>query len=286
MNITNKHGLPDDVFAALSHSTYVAGDGDYSATTLLKPPRIVTLERRHGDETEHDVMDRVWSLFGQAAHTVLETHGSDDAITEQRLYMDVCGKKIGGQVDHYKDGIITDYKITTVWGIIHDTKNTEWEQQLNIYARLFKENGYPVRGIRIVCILRDWDKNRALRESDYPSTPILVVPLNVWNPQEQDRFMYDKVATLTECESLPDDELPICTEKERWCRPATYAIYKIGAKRATKVHSSLEDAQEDLANRDHNYELVERPGVSVRCESYCLVAPFCSFYKSLHEGDL
>ena len=228
-------------------------------------------------------MDRVWSLFGQAAHTVLETHGSDDSITEERMYMTVNGKKIGGQVDHYKDGIITDYKITTVWGIIHDTKNEEWEKQLNIYARLFRANGHDVRGIRIVCILRDWDKNRALREPDYPKTPILVIPLNVWTVQEQDKFLYDRVADLIECESLEDDDLPVCSEHDRWCRSSTYAVVKVGAKRATKVHGSLHEAVSDAKERGDKYDVVERPGVSVRCEAYCQVNKFCSFYKSLQE---
>jgi hypothetical protein len=237
-------------------------------------------------------MDRVWSIFGQAAHTVLETHGSDDSITEERMYMTVNGKKIGGQVDNFKDGIVTDYKITTVWKIIHDTAYTEWEQQLNIYARLFRHNGYEVRGIRIVCILRDWDKNRAIRESDYPKTPILVIPLNVWTVQEQDKFLYDKVADLIECESLEDDALPICSERDRWCRAASYAVIKTGAKRATKVHCSLQDAEDDAKERGAKdskggqYDVIERPGVSVRCEAYCSVAPFCSFYKELHKDGL
>jgi len=228
-------------------------------------------------------MDRVWSIFGQAAHTVLETHGSDDSITEERMYMTVNGKKIGGQVDHYLNGIITDYKVTTVWGIIHDTKNEEWERQLNIYARLFRHNGYEVRGIRIVCILRDWDKNRALRESDYPKTPILVIPLNVWSVEEQDGFLYNQVTRLIHCESLPDEDLPVCSEHDRWCRAASYAVIKTGAKRATKVHSSLQDAEDDAQSRGDKYEVYVRPGVSVRCEAYCSVNKFCSFYKSLQE---
>jgi len=183
-------------------------------------------------------------------------------------------------------GSYTDYKITTVWKIIHDTAYIEWEQQLNIYARLFRHNGYEVRGIRIVCILRDWDKNRAIRESDYPKTPILVIPLNVWTVQEQDKFLYDKVADLIECESLEDDALPICSERDRWCRAASYAVIKTGAKRATKVHCSLQDAEDDAQSRGDKYEVYVRPGVSVRCEAYCSVAPFCSFYKEMHKEDL
>ena len=54
MKLTNKYNLPEDVVKALSHSTYKAGDGSYSATTLLKPPRIVHLERRHYEEIEQD----------------------------------------------------------------------------------------------------------------------------------------------------------------------------------------------------------------------------------------
>lgn len=241
------------------------------------------LERRHDADIESDIMDRVWSLFGQAAHTVLENHGCDESLTEKRLYLEVNGRKISGCVDHYKDGIITDYKITTVWKIIHDTSHTEWEQQLNIYARLFRHNGYSVRGIRIVCILRDWDKNRALREPDYPSTPILVIPLNVWTVPEQDQFLYDKVAALTECESLSDDDLYVCSEHDRWCRAPSYAVTKIGAKRATKVHSNLHEAVADAKERGDKYDVVERQGVSVRCESYCQVNKFCNFYKEMHE---
>jgi hypothetical protein len=205
--------------------------------------------------------------------------------------MDVLGKKIGGQCDHYKDGIIIDYKITSAWGIIHDTKNEEWEKQLNIYARLFRENGYPVTGIRIVCILRDWDKNRALRERDYPQTPILVIPLNVWTSQEQDAFLESRVRTLVACESMSDDELPVCSEKDRWCRPATYACGKYGSKRATKVCATLEEANQYCQEHLNKFKEVdlfvaERPGVSVRCEGYCLVKDHCSFYKELHSEDI
>ena len=89
MKITNKSSLPEAVYKALSHSNYNSGSSDYSVTTLLRPPRMVQLERRHWDELEEDVLDRVWSLFGSAAHTILEQHGCDESLTEERLYIEV-----------------------------------------------------------------------------------------------------------------------------------------------------------------------------------------------------
>ena len=150
MKITNKHGLPDAVYSALSKSNYNPGSSDYSVTTILKPPRIVQLERRHWDELEEDVIDRVWSLFGSAAHNILEGHGCEEAVTEKRLYANILDRKVGGQIDHYLDQCITDYKVTSVWTLIYGSRYKEWEEQQNIYAYIFAENGYKVDKLQIV----------------------------------------------------------------------------------------------------------------------------------------
>lgn len=133
MKFTNKHNLPKEVYDVLSKDNYVAGSTDFSATTLLKTPRQVQLQRRHATEITEDVIDRVWSLLGQAAHSILEKHGSDTSMTEERLYAEVFGRRISGQVDHYHNKCITDYKVTSVYTIIYGSRIHEWTEQLNCY---------------------------------------------------------------------------------------------------------------------------------------------------------
>ena len=187
MKYTNKAGLPVEVFNVLSKDRYVKGEGtDYSVTTLKSPPRIVQLERRHWYELECDVLDNLWSMFGSMAHNMLEEHGSDDSHTEERFYLNILDRVISGQVDHYKDGVITDYKVTSAWTLVYGSRIKEWEEQLNMYAHLCRENDKPVRKIRIVAILRDWDKNKAKQDKSYPQSPIEIIPITLWEPEEGD----------------------------------------------------------------------------------------------------
>ena len=72
--ITNKHGLPQSIVDAVANDPYVGG-GDISATKLIDAPQIMQLTRQHKDQITVDVSDRVWSLFGQAIHTMLERAG-------------------------------------------------------------------------------------------------------------------------------------------------------------------------------------------------------------------
>src|SRR5512138_1815562 len=132
MKYSNKHSLPEEVFKVLTKERYSGGKNtDYSVTTLKSPPRIVQLERRHWDELEEDAIDNLWSMFGQMAHNLLEEHGSDESMTEERIYLNILDRTISGQVDHYKDGVITDYKVTSAWSLVYGSRVKEWEEQLN-----------------------------------------------------------------------------------------------------------------------------------------------------------
>ena len=114
MNYTNKHNLPIEIFNALTKQRYSGGDStDYSVTTLKQPPRITQLTRRYKDQLEEDAIENMWSLFGNLAHSLLEEHGSDDSLTEERLYATILDRIISGQVDHYSNECVTDYKVTS-----------------------------------------------------------------------------------------------------------------------------------------------------------------------------
>lgn len=281
MKYTNKHNLPESVYNLLAKERYQGGDStDYSVTTLLQPPRITQLKRRYNDQLEEDVMDSVWSLFGQVAHSLLEEHGAENALSEERIYREILGRTISGQVDSYHDGIITDYKVTSAWTLVYGSRLHEWTEQLNLYAYLFRSSGYVVSELRICTILRDWDRNKAKYDSSYPQTPIIIIPIKLWSIDEAESFAYERVIEHKEAEDKIDRELPLCSDEDRWCQPTKYAIKKVGAVRATRVFDTEKEAVD--YGRDTmkmEYQLETRRGKCTRCEDYCSVNLFCSQYQ-------
>lgn len=72
MKITNKYGLPQPVVDAVKNDGYTKGDADISVTELQDPPQMRFLKKKHDAELEEDAVDRLWSLYGQIAHGILE----------------------------------------------------------------------------------------------------------------------------------------------------------------------------------------------------------------------
>ena len=75
--------------------------------------------------------------------------------------MRLNGVKVSGQIDYFKDGVLTDYKVTSAWKLV-DGVPLEWHDQLNAYALLLEENGITVKELQVVVLLRDWSPGKAL----------------------------------------------------------------------------------------------------------------------------
>lgn len=292
--ITNKHGLPEEVYNALCKNRY-AGDATqssgYSATALIAPIQQTILKKRYPGCGSEDAIDRVWSLFGHIAHSLLEEHGSDDALTEKRFFADIYGTKISGQVDHYKDGIITDYKTTSAYKICKKSYD-DWEKQLNVYAYLARANGLEVRNLRIIAIIRDWSEADAYKP-DYPKTPIVEIPLTLWDYTTQDQWVRSRVSQIEFNETKGDDALMPCSREERWQAESKWAVLKdSSAKRASRVFDSEQEAWSylgslTLANRTGDEIVVERQGEPRRCLKYCSVSSVCVQHQDYlkQKGD-
>ena len=260
---------------------------------------MVQLKRRHADELTEDVMDNCWSIFGRAAHSILEAHSPEEALSEERLYVDCLDRKIGGQVDNYHAGTITDYKVTSAWTLVYGSRVKEWEEQLNLYAYIFRQNGYTVDRLQIIAILRDWDKNKALASATYPQTPIQVIPLTLWDEEKQFNFLQEKMFVHIGAEDIPDEDLSIgfrCMPDEMWEQPTKYAVMKEGRKSAVRVFDSGRDAEDYILdscpdNWDSDghskdiYQVVKRPGKRTRCSDFCSVSGFCQQYKDYLKGE-
>ena len=90
------------------------------------------------------------------------------------------------------------------------------------------------------------------------------------------------MSLLKSYQNIPDGQLPICTEKERWRKDTAYAVIKKGGKRAIKLFDNEIDAS-IYANKN-NAEVEVRYGEDTRCLGYCPVNQFCSYYKEKYNA--
>ena len=274
-NLTNIHGLPDALVNAVKNDPYTGG-GDISVTKLIDAPRRRTLNKQYKDFVVEDVSERIWSLMGQAVHTVLE-RAETTAVVEKRLYAEVLGWKVSGQFDRLTiaDGVMQDWKLTTTYKADGDKS---WERQLNLLRWLAHKNGIEVSRLQVVAIFRDWKKAEAQRKPEYPQRNVMVIDVPVWTLEQAELYAAERVELHQQSEAGQEIE---CSEDERWYSGTTYALMKDGGKRAKKV----EDTIEALGEIPEGHYVAERPGSNRRCEGYCEVAPFCKQYqqwKSIH----
>ncbi len=290
MQYTNRYSLPEPLVSAIKKDPYTRA-GNISVTDLIKAPQIRYLERKHQDEITVDVSDEIYLLLGSAVHEILSRAGDDNAIHEKRLSVKVHGWEVTGITDRYEpeSGTLIDAKVTSVYSFLLGEK-PEWTAQLNCYAALWRTHGYKVKGLRILAILRDWTKRRALSESDYPAVPALMKDIPLWSQEKAVQYIKQRVSLHQRAEKWA--EYPDCTDEDRWARPATWAVKKKGNKRAKKVFHDEEaaDSWAKMMNDCSQYSFIveTRPGMSVRCEQgYCKVANWCPQFKkdSIESGQ-
>ena len=70
--------------------------------------------------------------------------------------------------------------------------------------------------------------------------------------------------------------------EDRWKKETEYAVIKNTNKTATRVLPGEEEANKyilELGDTKNRYRIEKREGEDVRCHSYCLCAPHCSFWR-------
>lgn len=292
MKLTNKHGLPQTIINALERDDYSMGAARMSVTGLLKPPRIGILNKRHYHQIEKDVADQVWSLFGRAVHSILEKGGDEEHIPEERLFIEVRGWVISGQLDLQKLGDnkvrIVDYKTTTAYAVRAEKK--DWVEQLNTYAHLLRVvRGYEVEALAICAFIRDWNRHQAVSpQEDYPPAPMQMIDIPLWPPQAAEEFVSERVRIHQEAQAIEDmgGEPIECTDEERWMRKPQYRVMRNQNKRASKVFGSPEEAHAYIRQGGEGLWLDTRKGEPVRCTGdYCNVSAWCRQFQEWRAAN-
>lgn len=240
MQITNQLKLPKAIVRAIENDPYEASGCDVSTTRLIGPAQQFVLEKRHDKVLSVDAADRVAALKGQALHVVLERACADGSIPETRYKADCLGWKVGGQIDLIEDGVIWDYKDTTVWAF-KNGPSEEWVAQGNVNRWLvWKQTGVLYDMLKNVLFLKDW-KRSEMWKKDYPDCGVQVLELPVWSIEEAEDYVRKRVELFQAAAALGDDQQPECSSAERWKNDVRCKNY---CPVAAKCHQALRNLEQ------------------------------------------
>lgn len=292
MRITNKLGLPTSIVKALE-SDYQYKPYQFSATTILQGIKSFLLMKRHSNEIEMDASEGLNMLLGTAVHNLLEGHATDEELAEDYMKVKVPNTfySVSGKYDLFnlETKELTDYKTCTIWKIKFKDFD-DWKKQLLIYAWMLKQLGIEVKKARITAWIKDYSKSdyklAILKNEYYPEAAIINIDFNFTENDfiEIEKWIIDRFNKIQNSEYLGDDDIPICSEEERWYSGTKYAVMKNGNIKAIKLFNTEQEAN-DFAATNKDYYVVERKGIDRKCVDYCNACKFCNYYKEHYGGN-
>lgn len=216
MKLTNKYGYPQALERAIMADPYNRGDSEFSATSLLKPARISALEALHKDELTADIDERMFILYGQIVHVILERSGLalGKAVVEKRFFGTIDDVKISAQIDTLSldaDGTLTDFKFTSVFGFKpYAPIKEEYVQQLNIQLELLRQNGLDAKKLQICGLLRDWRPGEA-KKGNYPNK-VATINIPIWPRDKTIKYISGRIKEHRAAVNV----LPDCSATDHW----------------------------------------------------------------------
>jgi hypothetical protein len=281
MKITNKHNLPAPFVALMSKNYYSKGSSQYSATELMSPPKIVRLREQYNDLIEMDVTKLIASQLGTFMHGKLDAKTVENHINEERLFVEMDGVTVSGQIDVQKitpEGVeIVDYKFVKAWSVMQNKQ--EWVTQLNIYRWLvWAVKKQYVSRLSICAIIKDYNPHE--NKEGYPEAEAVMIDVPIWDLQVTEDYVKQRLELHRNAKVSHDfgEELPLCSDEDRWMSETVYAVKRENRKTAIRVFKQKEEAEE-LAIKEKGYVEL-RAGEPKRCtNNWCGVAEWCEQFK-------
>lgn len=261
--------FPSPFQRALLRNDYTKGDSQFSVTGLLSPPLRTWLATIH--EKQESAYGSFSALLGTAIHHILESNvdPSTGEIAEKRVFAELCGAKVSGQMDLWENRTMFDYKSTRG---VQDCMKPDHYKQVNMNAYLAKLNGIESDNVAVVYIQMDWSYMQSTVNPSYPQSPFKIFI----HPYDEDIAIKTFNTAIPEhLEALKGNARP-CTREEKWQKDDTYALMKPGAKRASKVCNSLAEANAEIKPG----QIIQvRKGERTFCSSFCGYKDVCPVYR-------
>jgi hypothetical protein len=292
-----------------------------SVTSLLKSTRQFVLSKRaanNGEIKVEDISGRLASRIGTSIHNSIEaawTENHVQALTdlgypngairrvrinpepseleegviplyfEKRSEKECKGWIVSGQFDLIYDGQVQDIKSTSVFTYINKTNDLKYSQQGSLY-RWLNPSLITQDDMAIQFIFKDWSPNMAMSTPNYPPLPVLEYRVPLLSLSQSDAFVNAKLTEINRCMSLPESELPLCSDEDLWRRDPQFKYYaKSDAKRSTKNFTNLAEANSFLASKGCG-EVREVKSEPTACR-YCPVLDRCSQGQNfINSGEL
>lgn len=289
MKYTNKFNLPLHIVDWLINDDYDHNfeENTISTTTLMKPVRAYWLSRRHNELLEMDASDLIASRMGSAIHDSMEKAPTQDIIREQRFKRSIdiddetwtVTGKFDMLVDNH-DGTwhLRDIKTTSVWTYVLGGKDEDYTKQMSVYKWLLQDEYEVSDEGYIDFVFTDWQSSKAREDDNYPKLKILPsYAVKLWSLEETEKWVKDRLQSFKSYREAEDNKLPYCTREELWASNDKYAVTKKGAKRATKLCDSEEEAKAYMQTKKllTVATIEKRPAKVKRCK-YCPALPFCN----------
>lgn len=316
MNYTNQHKIPLPLAVFLATDHYDYEPNTLSATSLLKPIRQIILSSRLTKETNQiDIADLVSSRMGTAIHTAIEQAwlnpskalkllGYDDKLIrrikinpekvskndipiymEKRSYKQINGFTISGKFDFVADSKVHDFKSTSVYAYLNQTKTQDYALQGSIY-RWLNPDIITQDKMVIHFIFTDWQKSESLRNPDYPQARVHSQHIPLLSLVETEQFIQDKLEQIIRYQDSDEKEIPLCTDKELWRKPTVWKYYKNpDSVKSTKNFDNPSEAYARL--QETGIGVVKEVKGQVSACKYCPAFALCNQKDELIQtGDL
>lgn len=298
------------VFLASDNYDYHEDKHYISATSLIKPLRQLILASRVPEGSNQvDLANMVASRMGAAIHDgierawvnnyrkAMEVLGypskiinkirinpkpeelKEDSIPiylEQRAYKQVGKWTIGGKFDFVGDGRVEDFKSTSVYTAINNTKDNDYSLQGSIY-RWLNPTLVTKDEMAIQFIFTDWSAAKAKADPAYPQSRIQQRILKLKSVNEIDAFIQRKLRLIEQYWDAPESDIPECSDDDLWRSEPIWKYYKNPAKmsRSTKNFENKQDAYIRLSQEGNVGTVVEVPGQVTACK-YCSGFGLCT----------
>jgi len=266
--------LPSPFLRLLLDDRYDKGDSEFSTTQLISPPQRTWIKEQ-GHKEDVSITSSYYAVLGTILHRVLEDYAREDEgeFAEKRIHTKIQGRKVSGCIDLYETHTrtVSDWKF--IGGVQKEIKDDHLKQ-LQINGYLAELHGWEVNHVGIVYFQRDWKTLQALIDRTYPRWGIKPIVVDY----DRDYGIHLLETTVKDHVDAKNGQPRDCTESEKWQDPATYAIFKVGGKRAINggLCTSLSEAEEKMKP---GHFIQHRPAQRTFCEFFCKLKHACPQYK-------